>query len=87
MKLWKFQDNSKCPHCDQIDEDFDHILQCNDTRATKTWPKSLSNLSSELQVVNTQLELIHVLVENISAWRRGRDPVCSSDNARIVELF
>ena len=53
MKMWKFQDHSKCPCCDKRDEAFNHILQCKDTRATKTWRKSLSNLLVELKVVNT----------------------------------
>ena len=87
MKLWKFQDHSKCPCCDQRDEDFNHTLQCRDTRATKTWRQSLSKLKVELNGVDTQPELVQLLVENIDAWRRRRDPVCSSDDARMLDLF
>jgi len=62
MKRWSQRDNDLCPHCGLF-EDAAHIQICREQGADDVWNRSIDFLRQWLNSVQTDSNLIHIVVQ------------------------
>ena len=80
MKLWKFQDHSKCPRCQEDEEDTIHVLRCPHQSAKETWNESLKELDKWIEENDGHPELRESIIKHLSAWHDNRQPTAETYN-------
>ena len=73
MKLWKFQDHSKCPRCQQDNEDTSHVLRCQHTTANEKWRECIKELSTWMEENDAHPDLRESIINNLSSWRNDTE--------------
>jgi hypothetical protein len=73
MKIWKFQDHSKCPRCPEPYEDPQHILCCPAPSARARWITAVTKLKSWLTKNHTMPELTTVIIRSLHLWPNPRN--------------
>ena len=74
MVKWKLQFKGNCTHCDIVDENTSHILQCGNIEATKKWSNELENFNRKLGKFGMEPKLRKAICRNLNEWRQGRTP-------------
>jgi hypothetical protein len=70
MKIYKFQQHSKCPKCQQNNETTDHVLQCQSYGTHCLWQKLMRELTAWIVDNDGPPSLGKVLTQNLTAWRQ-----------------
>ena len=70
MVLWGFRSCEKCARCNHPVETVDHLLQCPDPDAIKTWDSSVDKLDVHLRKSGTQPYLRTLIIRRLKAWKR-----------------
>jgi hypothetical protein len=68
MKRWHFWKTSQCPRCLQPNETCDHVLQCQDPRASTTCQEAFITLISRFEEINTEPQIQQALVMFLRWW-------------------
>ena len=72
MKRWKKSNTSKCPRCVEPIEDTTHVWKCSHAEAQQIWQKGMENLQAWMRKKKTDPQLIKVLSESLTSWRKGK---------------
>ena len=70
MKIYNFQQHSKCPKCQQNNETTDHVLQCQSYGTHCLWQKLMRELTAWIDENDGPPTLGNVLTQNLMAWRQ-----------------
>jgi hypothetical protein len=70
QKLWRMRETDACPHC-RLFEDALHIWTCAADTVADVWSKSLLSLRKTLQRLDTDPELISLMLTYLKTWREG----------------
>ena len=87
MERWKFWSHSKCPRCQESDEDASHVIRC--PVVTPLWPLAIAPLTAWLVKAETPPDIMAATLECIRAWRtatpsRLRVEHCTPDLAATI---
>lgn len=74
MVKWGHRDSSKCPFCNQDDEDAEHVLRCQHADVRSQWDTALDKLALDLDKLSTAPTLRHAIITNLRTWSRGYEP-------------
>ena len=69
LLAWKYQTDAECPRCACTREDTAHVLRCRGHGADQIFDSSLTSLTSTLESLATDPELILSLSRILKAWR------------------
>jgi len=72
MKFRKKWPHSMCPRCLQDNETTEHVLLCEDPRATEHFERLSKKLDLELVTMETAPEIRRTIIRKINNWRRRR---------------
>jgi hypothetical protein len=72
MKTRKHWEHSMCPRCLQDNETTEHVLLCQDPRASEHFEKLAKKLDTELVSMETAPEIRRTIIRKITNWRRRR---------------
>ncbi len=72
MKMRKHWEHSMCPRCLQDNETTEHVLLCQDPRATEHFERLSTKLDQDLVTMETAPELRRTIIRKITNWRRRR---------------
>eukprot|EP00978_Attheya_sp_CCMP212_P032088 scaffold123677_cov34-Attheya_sp.AAC.3 len=72
MHRWKFWSHSKCPRCEQTNEDAAHIIQCPDVNPL--WQTAVEPLTTWMANSLTPPDVSAVILEFLHAWRTSLPP-------------
>ena len=65
MLRWGFWDHSRCPCCQTTVETTSHLLVCPSEKMLASWEKSVTNLESWLNSVETHPDITHCIVSTL----------------------
>jgi len=82
MVRWKKQTSVKCPRCDAIQEDKEHIIRCPQEAAKDTWTEAIKTLEAWLKHEQTDPQLTTLITTGLQAWRTGNPPPQDSSTAQ-----
>ena len=71
MKIYQFQQHSKCPKCQQDNETTDHVLQCQSYGTHCLWNKLMRELTTWINENDGPPSLGRTLTQNLTAWRQN----------------
>jgi len=72
MKRQKQRDNDLCPHCGLFEEGA-HVWICREQGADDVWNRSIVSLQQWLNGMQTDPDLIQIVVQQLSHWRHGAE--------------
>jgi hypothetical protein len=77
MKRWGEWKEDKCPRCGEP-EDAAHVWICKGEGASDIWEKAVEELQLWLRNANTDPTVTHVVIQYLTGWRLGINPVYES---------
>ncbi len=88
LKKYKWQQHTKCPRCQQDDEDVQHVLQCPAVLATATWNHEIQKLQEWMIQQQGEPDMVDAIIQNIKAWRSHSPyPTRRYDQATLRECI
>lgn len=69
LALYNYQSHTKCPRCNEDDEDTEHVIKCHHNAAENTWHKSLQDVRKWILDNNGDATLANAIIDNLQAWR------------------
>ena len=76
---------AKCPSCEEEFEDREHFLRC---IPRQQWQQDLkTDLKKEASKIQTQPELLDILLEGLSAWFEDRQPAFNFQSVKYNALI
>ena len=69
LLLWKHQDHSRCPRCDQPQEDAQHVILYPSSTATGQWKISMNTIQEALCDNGTSPAIQRAIVSGLSTIR------------------
>ena len=66
---YRHQTHSRCPRCNEDNEDVAHILQCNHNSAKALWDQEVTKLQQWMIENDGEPNMVQAIIENINAWR------------------
>jgi hypothetical protein len=78
-----FKTDSTCPICTRIEEDFQHVLECQDPRAIVYWKNCLTQLETDINNICTPTIVTKTIIQGFTHWLtppvgRSRAPTTGS---------
>jgi hypothetical protein len=78
-----FKTNSTYPICTRIEEDFQHVLECQDPRAIVYWKNCLTQLETDINNICTPTIVTKTIIQGFTHWLtppvgRSRAPTTGS---------
>ena len=67
-KNWKFSKNATCPLCQQCDESWNHVLQCNNEHIARLRTEHLHKFKKKMNELKTNNLLQQHLLSIIESW-------------------
>jgi hypothetical protein len=83
LKIYNYQNHTKCPRCEENNETTSHVLQCRHPSATDIWTQSLENLETWMTQNNGHPEMVELIILGLRRWHDD-DPIPYSYD--ILEL-
>jgi len=71
MEKWT---SARCPRCNALQEDKEHITRCPQEAANGTWTEALKTLEAWLKHKQMDPQLTTVLTTRLQAWWTGNPP-------------
>jgi len=68
LVLWKYQQDPKCPRCDQP-EDTEHVILCRGCGADDIWQANIRKLTSSLTKRETHSAIQEAILRRLYQWR------------------
>ena len=68
LKLWKWQNHSKCPRCLAENETVSHVLQCQQNEALNLWNTSIADLRQWMTSRNCKPDMCITICNSLEAW-------------------
>ena len=78
MVKWNYQDDAKCPRCNEEHEDCAHILKCVGEDASSIWQENLTKLEVKMRELHTHPGLLSGLLSRLNQWRSDQ-PLLDND--------
>jgi hypothetical protein len=72
QKIWKLKETNACPHCGQY-EDLIHVWKCKAEAVKDVWEHSLANLRTSLRKLDTEPDLINLIINYLDSWRNDHN--------------
>jgi hypothetical protein len=72
MKIRKHWEHSMCPRCLQDNETTEHVLLCQDPRASEHFELLAKKLDIDLVTMETAPEIRRTIIRKLTNWRRRR---------------
>jgi hypothetical protein len=72
QKIWKLKETNACPHCGQY-EDLIHVRKCKAEAVKDVWEHSLANLRTSLRKLDTEPDLINLIINYLDSWRNDHN--------------
>ena len=66
---YNHQSHSRCPRCNEVDEDVQHVLQCNHDTAKALWDSELTKLKTWMEDNNRNHDMITAIISSLQSWR------------------
>jgi hypothetical protein len=70
-----YGESDKCPCCNQMEETFQHVLQCSKQSATRHRQIAFSQLIDSLKASGTPGPLLDALTHGMNKWNLSTDPI------------
>jgi hypothetical protein len=84
QKIWKTRETNSCPHCGEY-EDSVHVWKCASSAVLDIWTTSLFKLQNFLRKIDTDPDLIEVIMKYLNAWCSDNN-LCSLNNHQYLLL-
>jgi hypothetical protein len=84
QKIWKTRETNSCPHCGEY-EDSVHVWKCASSAVFDIWTHSLLKLQNSLRRLDTDPNLIEVIIKYLNAWRSD-DTLHALNTHQYLEL-
>jgi hypothetical protein len=78
LKIYKYQNHSKCPRCEEDKETTAHVLQCQHPLAINLWTQSIQDLEAWMTINNGHPEMIELMILGLQQWH---------DNEHILHSY
>ena len=69
LKIYKYQDHSRCPRCNVEGEDTAHVLQCPEPIWKVTWNREVNNLRTWMIKEDGCPTMTTMIIMSIQAWQ------------------
>ena len=70
LQLYKHQDHTRCPRCQQREGSVAHVIQCPALSATNLWLKSIEDLRKWMKENEGNSTLCDMICNNLKAWQK-----------------
>ena len=74
MRLYKQQTHSKCPRCQQPNENTLHVLKCRDPSSSNLWTEQLTKLKDWITTQNGPPQMGETIYNYLLSWRYDIPP-------------
>ena len=72
LVTWKYQDDAKCPRCNEQQEDPTHVTQCRGLGANKIFRKSMRKLKRLFDNEQTDPRISRAILSSFRTWRKKK---------------
>jgi hypothetical protein len=68
LRIYRFQNHSKCPRCELDNENTNHVLRCRHPEASALWDTSVEDLEQWMLSNNRHPELVELIILSLTNW-------------------